>query len=109
MNTNKIEDIRKVKKITIDEVCKKVGITKNTYINLRRSGDFRVSHLESIAELFKIDICIFFKESHNYIDQINEKPPVYENHNSEYEKEISYLKQLLKEKDKVIELLKKTK
>ena len=100
MNTNKLEKIRTLKKITIDELVSQIGITKNTYFNLRKSGDFRISHLEKIAQIFNVNICVFFNDEEN--SDYQQKGDC-----KELRKEISYLKELLRDKEKIIALLEK--
>lgn len=102
MNTSKIEELRKLKKFTQDKLALDVGISKQTFLNLMKSGDFRISHLERIAELFKVDICIFFKnESDNVLNAF------YSPELEALKKENKLLRGVVADKEKIIKLLEK--
>jgi transcriptional regulator with XRE-family HTH domain len=70
MQNTKIEDIRKQKKMTIQVLCQKAELSKNTYHLLIKDGyDTKVSTLEAIAKALGVSISVFFDD--NYSLEIN--------------------------------------
>jgi len=109
LNTKKIDDLRKLKGLTIPELSDLLSINKGTYHNLRGSGDFRVSHLEKLAEIFKIDVREFFEGNRGNSQTANGdgitqaiNGNIYKADCEKYKAENKQLKELLKAKDETI-------
>ncbi len=69
-DSDRLEKIRKEKNVTQYKMSEILKITPKTYQNLLKTGEFRVSHLEKIAEYFKIPIIELFggSESQNVVE-----------------------------------------
>lgn len=108
LNINKIRMLGKRMNLTQDALVKKIGITKSTYHNLLKSGDFRISHLEKMAEIFEVDICEFFKnDDNNY--SIKTKGSTVNEDSVDYGKneKIASLEKEIELQEEIIKLLKK--
>lgn len=65
MNTEKLEQARKRKGITIKELCKEIGISRSAYYRKCRGiSEFKKSEMEKIIALLELPtpIGIFFME-----------------------------------------------
>ena len=62
MDFNKLEHIRKLKKLSQEELAKSIGMTKNGYYLAIKNGDLKVSTLEKIAEELDVKINVFFED-----------------------------------------------
>jgi len=43
-------------KMTVDELCKKIGVSRKTYYNWQDSGDIPSSKLIAMSEVFKCSV-----------------------------------------------------
>ncbi|MFA6924695.1 MAG: helix-turn-helix transcriptional regulator [Bacteroidales bacterium] len=114
MISNNINKYRKAKKITLEELSKKI---KMSYTGLRlalENDDFKISTLTKIANVLGVDLNDLLKEDTNIsiknkgnfgvgdnIKQSIGKDAKINNENM-FIKEIEHLKELLKNKDEII-------
>lgn len=110
MNYNKLKDEIKLKKISIRQLCIKIGISEQGYYKMIGNKTMTVKNLESICELLKVSPCEFFNDSPYYRESILSLASVSEN-KEEYKTankaEIESLTKELKIKDEMIELYRK--
>ncbi len=60
MIAKRIEDLRKLKKLTLKELSEELGITLSGLQKALKTDDFKVSQLNKIAEALGVDISYFF-------------------------------------------------
>ncbi len=96
-NTLIIREICTAKKITIRALAKKLGMAECTIQTIIRTGATSVSTLERIADALGISPAMFYIESTSDIDLLKLK------------QENDYLKQLINEKERTINILLKDK
>ena len=63
MNYNKLENLRKLKKISQDVLAKEIGLTKNGYQLAIKNDTLKVKDLESIVSILGVSISYFFTDS----------------------------------------------
>jgi len=63
LNINKLKKLQRKSGLEIADFCKKISITKSTWYNLLKSGDFRVVQLEKMSEIFEVPISSFFDDT----------------------------------------------
>jgi len=110
-----IEKIRKYRKISKTDLARAIGIRKETYGRIsNETKDMKVSDLLKIAKVLNVKPEIFFKD-----DDLSENNIINGNYNNigignsinieneSLKKEIELLKQTIKDKEKIIELLTK--
>ena len=108
---SKIEQLIIDNKLTKKSFCEKVSISVQGLDNILKGADLGSSKLERIADFFKLPIDYFFDRDINVDNSIghhvngNGNKVVGDISLSEYRREIEHLKQLLKEKERTIQIL----
>lgn len=96
MNFNKIKILAKEKKITLSDIASKIGMTQEGFSRSLSDENLKVTSLEKIAEILKVDVREFFGE--NNIEKAINQVQIGGNGNSQYiaigecEKEVERLK-----------------
>lgn len=90
-----IRDLCEINKIKIRELASRIGKDESTIQSMIRAGSTNTKTLEAIAEVFNVSPGIFFDNSseNNTGTNLNK------------EEEIAYLKKLLEEKERLIQVL----
>lgn len=91
-NLEYIRDLCERKKITIRELAQRIGRDESSIQSAIRRGSTNTTTLELIANVLGVPVGVFF-------DGFPEEKP------GDLEKEIKHLKELLKEKERLIEVL----
>lgn len=60
---NKIKVLLKIKKISINSLAELTGYTRQGLSSVLKTGDFKISVLQKIADVLEVNICDFFQES----------------------------------------------
>ncbi len=111
MKTNKLIDLLKLRKITQQELGDKIGMSKTALNQALQRQDFKTSTLEKIASVLGVPVSYFFDEGNGnniIVKNGNDNLQVgYNNyqHNNHDLKEIEFLKDKIKQLEKIIELL----
>jgi len=63
MISKKLEDLRKERKLTLDELATKSGFSLQGLYKAIKNDDFRISQLESLSKALDVDISYFFSNS----------------------------------------------
>lgn len=123
MITNKIENLRTIKKISQTDFAKKIGMTQTGYSQMIKNNDLKVSTLQKIAEILEKPVSYFFDEKEQYTSdysgnkliatgngknhvEINNSLKECEKENEYLKKEIEHLKNKIIDKEEIINLLK---
>ncbi len=113
LNIKEIEFSRKSKQIAQDQFAKDIGITRNTYQNLLKNHDFRLSQLVKISEILEIPFFeLFEKKAENgniYIGHNSANGNKIEIGNNKIEllkQENKYLKEKIELLENMIDVLK---
>lgn len=90
-----IRDLCEINKIKIRELASRIGKDESTIQSMIRAGSTNTKTLEAIAEVFNVSPGIFFDNpsENNTGTNLNK------------EEEIAYLKKLLEEKERLIQVL----
>ncbi len=104
MNYNKIENIRKQKKVSQRDLCKIIGITTVGYSKMIREESIKVSTLEKIAKVLEVPVIYFFTDDVTPTNQVAEPSTPYGT-NKLLEEILNELKEQLKQKDDQIQFL----
>lgn len=112
MNYNKLEKLRKIRKLTIDELSVKIGMSKNGLSIALRGKNIKVETLERLSKALDVSPKIFFdyEETEN-LDIAHEPGALYKNSDYEHKyielsKENEHLKEVIKLKDEIISVMK---
>ncbi len=103
MNYNKLENIRKGKKITQKELAEKVGISESTYKKNIANENMTIAVLEKIAEILEVPVTEFF-DKEDKLRTFNEPGGQYLTTN-ELREVIKELRDQLRMKDQQIKFL----
>jgi len=101
--SDKITELRKLRKLQVQELADKVGISHQGLHGALKTNSFKVEILQKIAEALSVDITYFFKE-----DGLNNSSESFTMLNNEIEylrKEVDMQKERLKDKEGQILLL----
>jgi len=116
LNVNKIRHLRKAKVFTQVEMSKKLKMSKATYGNLEQNGNFRVKDLIKLANILDVDICDLFENEVTYTmdsdsNAVAEPAMLYGKDREIYylNAKIHSLEKEVKDKEEIIQLLKKQK
>ena len=90
-----IRDLCEKNKIKIRELASRIGKDESSIQSMIRTGSTNTKTLEAIAEVFNVSPCIFFDNplESNTENSLNK------------EAEIAYLKKILEEKERLIQVL----
>ena len=103
MNYNKIKQIAKAKRISIQELTKSIDSAESTFYAWKKNDNIPVNKLEAIAAKLEVSPCIFFDDyntqSLNNCTFLLQNIKVLEDSNS-------YLLEIIKGKSEIIDLLK---
>jgi transcriptional regulator with XRE-family HTH domain len=108
-----IRDLAEKKNMTIRKLANKIGVTESALHLLIKNGSTKTSTLEKIAKVLDVPVGYFFDEvpSNGNMTNTGSGNQVFNQSGtvtiSECEKENAHLRQLLEEKEKQIELLRK--
>lgn len=110
-----LAQLRKDKHLTQEQMAEKLAMSKNGYGKLERGeSKITVEHLQNIANVFNIDIVDLLKEERDFSLLIGDNHGNYANKYYDNAQEVEKLqliidhqKQLLEQKDKEIELLRR--
>lgn len=110
-----LAQLRKDKHLTQEQMAEKLAMSKNGYAKLERGeSKITVEHLQNIANVFNIDIVDLLKEERDFSLLIGDNHGNYANKYYDNAQELEKLqliidhqKQLLEQKDKEIELLRR--
>ena len=89
-----IRDLCEINKIKIRELASRIGKDESTIQSMIRAGSTNTKTLEAIAEVFNVSGIFFDNPSENNTGT-----------NLNKEEEIAYLKKLLEEKERLIQVL----
>ena len=103
MDYNKLEKIRKGKKITQKELAEKIGISESTYKKNIVKQNMTIAVLEKITEVLEVPLTEFF-DKENSISSFNEPSGQYLTTN-ELREVIKELRGQLRMKDEQIKFL----
>ncbi len=110
-----LAQLRKDKHLTQEQMAEKLAMSKNGYAKLERGeSKITVEHLQNITNVFNIDIVDLLKEERDFSLLIGDNHGNYANKYYDNAQELEKLqliidhqKQLLEQKDKEIELLRR--
>lgn len=115
-NAQRIKEIIQKKELSQKEVIKRAGVSESTFYSLYRDGSQKNTNptsnfLEAIADVLECKIDDFFDRREEYYIGYNINH-IHGNGNkvgsvtlSDCKKEVEYLKKLLEEKERLIQLL----
>lgn len=121
MNYNLIRDLMKQKKISIRKVCQQIEVTESGLWKMLKNETLQVSVLEKIANALEVPVSLFFNETgRNQVMSNTAKTggiSVQANGDNnkhfftlgEQEREISYLKEIIKLQNELIDRYKSEK
>lgn len=110
-----IRQLREQINLTQEQMAEKIGMSKNGYAKIERGEtQLKIEKLEQIANIFNVDIIDLLKEDRDFSLLIGDNNGNYANKYYGNQQEIEKLqliidhqKELLAQKDKEIELLRK--
>ncbi|MBN2664806.1 MAG: helix-turn-helix domain-containing protein [Bacteroidales bacterium] len=115
----KIKELLLKNELTIENLAYKLGVSPATLHNLFKKNNTNTDLLKKISDVFEVPVSSFFDEEKNTNSGVANGSQINGNYNkvsikvneqaNEIEKlnqEVSYLKELLKQKDEIINLLK---
>ena len=113
-NPEKLYALIKWRKLSNKEFFEKVNISPQAWRNTCSGGDIGIRKVERIADYFGVSIEYFFERDQSLSNVGHNVNGILNNVSGNiitgrYETEISYLKQLLEEKERTIQLLLKSK
>lgn len=117
MNYNKIKLLCVEREISIDDLSKKIGMSKAGLYTSMTNNSLKIENLEKIASALNVPISYFFDTDENGqtgnivpLETVNVYKTRYEKQKTENEylkREIEHLKDKLADKEKLIKLLEK--
>jgi len=121
MNYSKIKILLESKKITVKKLAEKIGISEIGLHKMMNNQSMRIDVIEKIAEFLEVPVSYFFEENpvpcektktHNVIQNgngINNNMSITLKNNEidKLKTENEFLKKQVKDKEEIIELLKK--
>lgn len=113
--TKNLANLRKENHLTQEQMAEKLQMSKNGYAKLERGeSKLNIEHLQHVANVFNIDVIDLLKEDRDFSLLIGDNNGNYANKYYGNQQEIEKLqliidhqKELLAQKDKEIELLRK--
>ncbi len=111
---SEIEDLRKKRKLSIQELSEMIGMTKTGLHNLIKNEDTKLSTLKKISEALGVPMSYWFSEQGGNVNGNSvQVANGHFNRQSITAKEADYLREkikdlerIIKEKDEIIQLLK---
>ena len=109
----KIKDLASKRNITLAELAKRLGKTKQAVYEILEKDDVNTSIVRSCAKIFHVPVSYFFDDETTNIAIANGDSAVSANGNvhiansdsKRMEEKIKYLEQILKEKERLIKIL----
>jgi len=129
MNYNKLRNKIKLKKLSVGKVAEEIGMTEAGLYKSFNNDTLKVKDFENICDFLNVNPCVFFEEKETELpelkDMVAEDIIIYDRKTSKqkqkervqyivnnYDKvatENEYLKQQVKDRDEIINLLKQQK
>ena len=109
MNIKALRNLLKEKKISQNEISRKIGMTQAGFSNALLKEDFKISTLEKIAKTLHVPVGYFFDEESNLTTHVNNGVQANGTNNKiniqteKKNEEIKHLKEKLTDAQKLIE------